>query len=300
MPTVEVRSGVSLYVERFGAPGDPVVVLVAGLGAQLLSWDQGWCDELVARGVQVVRFDNRDCGLSTTFDADEVDLDAVMTAASAGRFDVAAQLAPYTLRDMADDTAALIDALGCEPVHVVGASLGGMVAQLVAARHRDRVLSLTSMMSSTGEADVGQSTPEAAAALMSPPASTRDGHIEATVRNRQVWGSRRYFDEVDAERSAAASYDRAYRPQGTVRQLAALLATGPLTDELTALDVPTLVIHGRDDTLITPSGGERTAELVAGARLVMIDDMGHDRPAPLWPLLCDLIADHVHANREPG
>ncbi|MEZ5376893.1 MAG: alpha/beta hydrolase [Acidimicrobiales bacterium] len=295
MPIVELPTGITLSFESIGSPDDPTVLLIAGFGAQLLSWDEGMCEQLVERGLRVVRFDNRDCGQSTAFDDVEVDLGAVMTAASTGQLEAARQLAAYTLHDMADDAAGLIEALGLPSVHVVGASMGGMVAQLVASRHTARVRSLTSMMSSTGESHVGQSTPEAMAALLSPPANSRDEFIETAVRSSRVWSSRRYFDESTAAELAAASYDRSFRPAGTMRQLAALLATGPLTDELAALAVPTLVIHGRDDTLITPSGGERTAELVPGARLVMIEDMGHDRPPPLWPDLCDLIADHVHA-----
>jgi pimeloyl-ACP methyl ester carboxylesterase len=173
--------------------------------------------------------------------------------------------------------------------------MGGMIAQLVAARRPDVVVSLTSIMSSTGESHVGQSTPEAAMALMSPPAASRGDFVDAAVRGAKVWGSRRYVDEAAVAELAETSYDRSYCPQGTMRQLAALLATGPLDRLLSTLDVPTLVVHGLDDTLITPSGGARTAELVRGAELMLVADIGHDRPEPLWPMLCDRIAAHVHA-----
>ena len=293
----ELSNGISLEYEVFGDPADPPVLLIAGFGAQMISWDRRFCLGLAARGRSVIRFDNRDCGLSTTLDEHPVALDAVVAAASAGDLDTVRSLAPYRLRDMADDAAGLARALDLPRVHVVGASMGGMIAQLVAIRHDALATTLTSMMSSTGSPDVGQSTPEAFAALMRPPAAGRDGFIADAVAGARVWGSRRYVDEASVAALAAESYDRGYHPAGTARHLAALLAEGSIEDELVDLRLPTLVVHGTDDTLVTPSGGERTAELVEGAELLVVPDMGHDRPEPLWPMLWDALVEHTDPGR---
>jgi pimeloyl-ACP methyl ester carboxylesterase len=201
---------------------------------------------------------------------------------------------PYRLSDMAADAVALLDALGIGRAHVVGASMGGMIVQTIAIEHPLRVLSMTSIMSQPGEPGVGQPTPEAAAALLSPPATDRAGYI-ADSPKWMVWHSKRYCD-VDATRAAAAaSYDRSFYPQGAPRQLAAIYASGSRAAGLSALRTPTLVIHGLDDTLITPSGGQRTHELVPGSSLLLVADMGHDLPAPLWPLLIGAIVGHARA-----
>jgi pimeloyl-ACP methyl ester carboxylesterase len=292
-----VRGGIALDYETFGNPADPAVLLIAGFGAQMLSWDSGFCDGLARRGLYVIRFDNRDTGLSTKFDQFPVDMGRLIGAASSGDIEAVRASAPYRLEDMADDAACLVGALGLDRVHVVGASMGGMVAQLVAIRHPDLVATLTSMMSSTGSSEVGQSTPEAFAALMSPLPSDRDGYIAGTVASSRVWSSKRYFDETAVAALAAASYDRGLCPGGTTRQLAALLATGSLESDLAGLLLPVLVIHGTDDTLIAPSGGERTAEVIPGAAFLLVTDMGHDRPQPLWPTLWDAIASHTDQNR---
>jgi pimeloyl-ACP methyl ester carboxylesterase len=289
----ELPSGISLEYETFGDPADPAVLLIAGFGAQMISWDSRFCAGLAERQRFVVRFDNRDTGRSTAFVDRAVDLDAVIAAASAGDLEAVRSLAPYRLADLADDAVGLAGSLDLGAVHVVGASMGGMVAQLTAIRHPERVATLTSMMSSTGSPDHGQSTPEAFAALMAPLATDRDGYIADQVARARVWGSKRWFDEARAAARAAASFDRGIVPGGTARQLAALLATGSLEDDLVRLQLPVLVIHGTDDTLVTPSGGARTAEIVPGAELLMVADMGHDRPEPLWPTLWDAIAGHT-------
>ncbi len=293
MSQVAVPGGITLEYETFGDPADPAVLLIAGFGAQLISWDTGFCEGLARRGLLVIRFDNRDTGLSTKLEEHQLDLGELIGAASSGDLETVRRLAPYRLADLADDAAGLASVLGHDRVHVVGASMGGMVAQLVAIRHPEQVATLTSMMSSTGSPDVGQSTPEAFAALMKPASPDRDTYIADTVASSRVWSSRRYFDEPVVAALAAASYDRGLCPGGTVRQLAALLATGSLEEDLAELDVPTLVIHGTDDTLITPSGGQRTAEVIPDAELVIVTDMGHDRPGPLWPVLWDAIAANI-------
>jgi pimeloyl-ACP methyl ester carboxylesterase len=201
-------------------------------------------------------------------------------------------MAPYTLRDMAVDAISLLDELGIDRAHVVGSSMGGMIAQKIAIEFPDRVLSLTSMSSSTGEPEYGQPTPEAQQVLLSPRPADRDGYIAAAERDL-VWASRRYGDPAALRTVAAASYDRSYYPSGIPRQLAAMILDGSRADALRILRVPTLVIHGLDDTAIDPSGGRRTAELAPGARLLLLEDMGHDRPPALWPTLVDAIYEHT-------
>ena len=278
--------------EVFGDPIDPAVLLVMGFGTQLLGWDVDFCRLLAARGLYVIRYDNRDCGLSTKLDEHPVDLMEFITAVMSGDVDRALAMAPYSLRDMACDGMGLLRALGIDRAHVVGSSMGGMIAQKMAIEFPDLVLSLTSMMSSTGEREYGQSTTEAQQVLFSPRPTDREGYMAGAEREL-VWASRRYGDPAQLRALAAASYDRSYYPAGVPRQLAAMILDGSRADALRALEVPTLVIHGVDDTLIDPTGGERTAALVPGARLVLVEDMGHDRPPALWPYLFDAISEHI-------
>jgi pimeloyl-ACP methyl ester carboxylesterase len=292
MPTASTRSGLTLAYETTGAPDDPPILLVSGLGTQLLSWDDGLCARLAEAGRYVIRFDNRDAGLSTAFDDDPVDLGPVLRAMADGDQVTARSLVPYTLSDMARDAVELLDALGIDRAHVVGASMGGMIAQTMAIEHPDRVRTLTSIMSTTGEPGVGRSTREAREVLLRPAPTERGAYIEDSV-SALVWHSKRYADPDGVRALAARSFDRSFRPAGTARQLAAVTASGSRADGLRALEVPTLVIHGLDDTLIEPSGGERTAELVPGAELLLVPDMGHDRPEPLWPVLVDAIIAHT-------
>ena len=289
---VETGNGVEIEYEIFGDPAHPAVLLVMGFGTQLLGWDADFCRQLAERGRYVIRYDNRDCGLSTKWDEHPVNLMDFIGAVTSGDFDRAIAMAPYSLRDMACDGVDLLTELGVAQAHVVGSSMGGMIAQRMAIDFPDRVLSLTSMMSSTGEQEYGQPTPEAAEVLFSPRPADRDGYVAAAEREL-VWASRRYGDPARLRALAAASYDRAYYPAGIPRQLAAMILDGSRADALKTLNVPTLVIHGLDDTLIAPSGGERTAELVPGAELLLVPDMGHDRPEPLWPVLADAIVAHT-------
>ena len=294
MPLASTRSGLTLAFDTTGSPGDPPLLLVSGLGTQFLSWDDGLCALLADAGRYVVRFDNRDAGLSTSFDGDPVDLAAVIRTMRDGDEAAARALVPYTLGDMAQDAVELLDALGIGRAHVVGASMGGMIAQTMAIEHPDRVLTLTSIMSTTGEPGYGRSTREARQVLLSPAPTEREAYIEDSVRSL-VWHSKRYADPDEVQDLAARSFDRSFRPAGTARQLAAVTADGSRADGLRSLAVPTLVIHGLDDTLIEPSGGERTAELVPGAELLLVADMGHDRPRPLWPVLVEAIVAHTTA-----
>lgn len=285
------RNGdVEIHYETLGDPRHPALLLVMGLGAQLTAWPDEWCRSLVDAGRFVVRFDNRDSGLSTKLDGVEVDLPAVM-AAWAG--DGAMPAVPYVLSDMARDAVAVLDDLGIERSHVVGASLGGMVAQTVAIEHPDRVRTLTSIMSSTGEPAHYRSDPAVRARLLDPIPPDRDGAIAATVERGRAMSSPRWFDAAEAAARAAAAYDRSFFPTGTLRQTAAIRASGSRDDALRSLAVPTLVIHGLADPLILPDAGQHTAETIPGANLLLVHDMGHDLPRPLWPFLVDVIVSHT-------
>lgn len=289
---VETSSGIVIEYDTFGDPTDPAILLIMGFGTQLLGWDAALCRLLAAQGRYVIRYDNRDCGLSTKHHDTPVNLMDLISAVTSGDVDRALAMAPYSLRDMASDGIALLQGLGIDRAHVVGSSMGGMIGQKMAIDFPDWVVSLTSMMSSTGEPEYGQSTPEAQQVLFSPRPADRDGYIAAAEREL-VWASRRYGDPAALRALAAASYDRSYCPPGVPRQLAAMILDGSRADALRTLDVPTLVIHGQDDTLIDPSGGRRTAELVPDARLLLVEDMGHDRPRALWSRLVDAIHEHT-------
>jgi pimeloyl-ACP methyl ester carboxylesterase len=282
---------VTLEYDTFGSPADPPLLLVMGFGAQMIAWPAGLCERLAGGGRFVIRFDNRDCGLSSKLEGQGADAASVIAEASAGDFERAQELAAYTLSAMSDDALALLTALGIERAHVVGASMGGMIAQTMAIEHPERVLTLTSMMSTTGEREFGRSTPEAQQALMTPPPADRAGYVEAIARTL-IWRSKRYPDLAGARELAGESYDRCYCPAGVGRQLTAMVASGSRAEGLRNLQVPTLVMHGLDDTLIAPSGGERTAELIPDAQLLLLEDMGHDRPEPLWPQICGAILAH--------
>jgi len=223
------------------------------------------------------------------------DAGAAGEAATAGEAERVEEIAAYTLSDLAGDCVAVLDGLGIDRAHVLGASMGGMIAQQMAIEHPDRLLSLTSMMSTTGEPEFDKPTEEALTALLAPSPPERDAYIQVAADKAVVWASKRYYDRGRAEGAAAEAYDRGFYPEGVPRQLAAILATGPRADGLRELRVPTLVIHGLDDTLIPPPGGERTAELVPGARLLLVEDMGHDRPEELWPLLTEAILEFTAA-----
>ncbi|GAB3200456.1 alpha/beta hydrolase [Geodermatophilus arenarius] len=278
------RAGdVELAYETFGSPGDPPLLLVMGLATQMIGWPDEFCRMLAARGLYVVRFDNRDIGLSTHLDdAGAPDVLAVMGGDHSG--------VPYRLADMADDTAALLDALGIDSAHVVGASMGGMIAQTLAVRHADRVRSLTSIMSTTGDPAVGAPAEAAIGVLLAPPATDRESAVQRAVDTYRVIGSPGFeFDEHGLRERAGLSFDRAHNPAGVARQLAAILASPDRTAELARVAVPTLVVHGEHDALIDVSGGRATAAAIPGAELLVVDGMGHDLPREVWPQLVDRI-----------
>ncbi|GAA3431658.1 alpha/beta fold hydrolase [Kutzneria kofuensis] len=279
-------NGITLEYDTFGDPADPALLLVMGLGAQMTAWDPGLCQLLVDKGFHVIRFDNRDAGLSQSFDDHPVDAAAVMAGDASS--------APYKLADMADDAAALLAELGIDRAHVVGASMGGMIVQELLIRHPDRLLSACSIMSTTGDTTVGASTPEAMAALQAPPPQTAEEAGEAAVRASRVIGSTGFpFDEERVRAAGKASFERARRPMGFVRQFAAIIASGDRTEGLRSVTVPTLVIHGEADPLLNVSGGKATAAAIPNSRLLVIPGMGHDLPAPAWPQIVDAIADNA-------
>jgi pimeloyl-ACP methyl ester carboxylesterase len=294
MARAALPTGIELEYETFGSPDDPTLLLVMGFTAQMTLWDVGFCQLLAAAGLHVVRFDNRDCGLSTRLDGQHADAAAAMGAVLTG---TEMPPVPYTLSDMAADAVGLLDHLGVERAHVLGASMGGMIVQTMAIEHPERLESVVSVMSMPGDVAVGRPDPAALEVLLSPPPTEREAYIENSVRTL-VWASKRYGDADRIRRNAARDFDRAFYPEGATRQLAAIYASGDRSEALRSVTVPMLVIHGRDDTLISPSGGERTAELVPGANLLMLADMGHDLPEQLWPLIVDAVTMHTaHAAR---
>ena len=241
----------------------------------------------------MISFDNRDCGLSSKLHGQGLELvTAITAAASAGNFQKARALAAYTLSEMADDGLGAADGAR----HRTGACAGFLDGRNDRSddgvEHPERLLTLTSMMSTTGEPEFGRSTPQARQALLTPAPADRAGYVDAAERSL-IWRSKRYPDLLGARQLAGDSYDRCYYPEGSTRQLAAMIASGSRAPGLRGVQIPTLVMHGLDDTLIAPSGGERTAALIPGARLLLINDMGHDRPEPLWPQICEAILKHT-------
>ena len=277
---------IELEYDTFGDKKNPALVLIMGFGAQMVAWDEGFAQMLADRGFFVVRFDNRDVGLSTKLDGVKVDANGVVSAAL---LEQPLPPVPYTLSDMAQDVVGLLDHLNIDKAHILGASMGGMIAQVFAIEHPQRTASLISVMSMPGEPETMQSTPEAMTALMSIPPSDRAGFIEHSLVY-QVFQSKKHRSDAMSRERAARDYDRSFYPEGSPRQMAAIYASGRRTEALAALKVRTLVLHGTDDTLISPNAAKRTAEIIPGAELVILDDMGHDVPEPLWPQFVDIIA----------
>ena len=279
MPQLSLPTGITIEYETFGNPVDPALLLISGFSAQLTSWHENLCKLFAAQNFHVVRFDNRDCGLSTKLDGVVVNTTAVITAAL---MEEPIPEVPYTLTHMAADAMGVLDGLGIAKAHVMGASMGGMIAQTVAIEHPHRVLSLTSVMSQPGEPEVGQPTPEAMESFFTAPPTSREEYLDSSA-SWLVWHSKKYRDAQRTRAQAAVDFDRSFYPEGGPRQLAAIYASGRRSEGLAKLTMPTLVLHGLDDTLIAPDGGERTAEIIPGAKLVMLEDMGHDLPEALWP-----------------
>jgi len=259
------------------------MLLVMGLGAQLIAWPEMFVERLTARGFFTIRFDNRDSGLSTKFEG-MPDFMALLSGDKSS--------APYLVEDMAEDAVGVLDELGLERAHVVGVSMGGMITQALVINHPSRVLSATSIMSTTGDVTVGAPTGEAVSAMLRPAAANREEAIAASVASSKVISSPGFPFDIDLmTRRAAAAYDRSYCPEGTARQLGAILASPDRTEGLRQLKMPFLVIHGEEDPLVTVSGGKATAAAVPEARLMLIPGMGHDLPEAKWDQIIDAIVD---------
>ena len=284
-------NGIKIVYDTFGDPSALPLLLVMGLGAQMIAWDEEFCAALAAQGYWVIRFDNRDIGLSTKFDEAGVpDILALMQAAAQGE----AVQAPYVLRDMADDAVGLLDALGIESAHVVGVSMGGMIAQEMGIHHADRVRTMTSIMSSTGNPDLPPPTPEAMAILVTPAPTDRAGYIESSVQTWQVLNGPGYpLDENRTRERAGRFFDRGLSPEGMVRQLAAILASGSRKRALQSVTVPALVIHGDADPLVPVEGGIDTADSIPGAELMIIEGMGHSLHPEVAPQVIEAIVRHA-------
>lgn len=287
MPRAKVSTGIELEYDVIGPAEAPTLVLVMGFSLQMTAWDPRFCESLAARGFRVVVFDNRDVGKSTKL-------------AHAGFPDFARAMggdrsvAPYGIEEMADDLGAFVVALGVPAAHVVGLSMGGFIGQEAAIRHPGRVLSLASIMSSTGDGRVGQSSPEAMAVLLAPPPPDRDGAVDHAVTTWRVIGSPGFpVDEARIRQRTGEAWDRDHDPAGVARQAVAIMTQRDRTEDLGRLRVPTVVLHGASDPLIHVSGGEATARAIPGARLVVVPGMGHDLPQAVWPTVIDAIVDNA-------
>ncbi|CAN7157788.1 alpha/beta hydrolase [Bradyrhizobium sp. LjRoot220] len=291
-PQIAHANGIDICYEIFGDAGAEPLLLIMGLGAQMIHWDDEFCRQLAARGFRVIRFDNRDIGKSSRMTGGKRLTAFELLKLKFLKIPVAA---PYKLIDMAEDTVGLMDVLGIKSAHLVGASMGGMIAQEVAISFPSRVRSLTSIMSTTGDPKVPGPTREAAAMLMAPPPATREEYFERFAKTWKVLRVGSFPEDEAADRSRAErTYERGLNPAGVGRQLRAVLASGSRKARLSAVKAPTLVIHGTVDPLVRPEGGKDTAASIPGAKLVMIDRMGHALPIPMWPQIIDAIDKHAH------
>ena len=292
-PQIARANGIDICYEIFGDPNADPMLLIMGLGAQMIHWDDDFCRQLAARGFRVIRFDNRDIGKSSRLTGGKRLTPLELLKMRFLKIPVAAT---YKLRDMAEDVVGLMDTLHIKSAHLVGASMGGMIAQEVAISFPERVRSLTSIMSTTGDPKVPPPTREASAMLMAPPPATKEEYFE---RFAQTWkilrvGSFPQDEALDRAR-AERTFERGLNPAGVGRQLRAILASGSRTERLASVKAPTLVIHGTVDPLVRPEGGKYTAAAIPGAKLLMIEGMGHALPIPMWPQIIDAIDRHAHA-----
>ncbi|MBE2222647.1 MAG: alpha/beta hydrolase [Anaerolineae bacterium] len=287
-PEIVSANGIQICYDAFGNPNNPALLLVGGLSMQLIGWDEALCTMLAERGYWVIRYDNRDTGLSTKF-------------AEAGTPNIMAAMqglpisAPYHLSDMAADAIGLLDALGVEQTHVLGVSMGGMIAQTIAINHPDRVLTLTSIMSTTGEMSVSMPKPEGLAFFTAPPATDLESYIQNEINwVKGNYGSGFDWEETAVIQKATATWERGTYPAGAARHTAAIIASGSRQEALEKLAIPTLVIHGKEDIIVPVEGGIATAEAIPNAKLILIDGMGHAMPPELWPEIVAAVAAHAH------
>ena len=291
-PQLARANGIDICYEIFGETGAEPMLLIMGLGAQMVLWDDAFCEQLAARGFRVIRFDNRDIGQSSKLSGGKRLTALELLKLRLLKIPVAA---PYRLRDMAEDTVALMDALGIRSAHLVGASMGGMIAQEIAISFPERVRSLTSIMSTTGNPRVPPPTKEASAMLMAPPPQTRDEYIARFAQNWKILRAGSFPEDEALDRSRAErTYDRGLNAAGVGRQLRAILASDNRKARLRSVKAPTLVIHGTADPLVHPMGGQDTAASIPGAKLMMVQGMGHALPLPMWPQIIEAIDKHAH------
>ena len=279
-------NGIRIEYETFGQRSSPALLLIMGLSAQMIGWEEEFCRQLAEKGLFVIRFDNRDVGLSTKFE--EAGIPDILAAMEGKEFQ-----APYTLDDMADDAVGLLDTLSIERAHICGVSMGAMITQVVGYRHPSRVLSLIPIMGTTGRRGLPPPRPEAMEMLVTPPPEEREANIvNAVIMWRVFWGSLE-FDEDMIRKRAVASFDRAFYPKGTIRQHAAIIASGNRKPRLASITAPTLVIHGSEDPLLPVEHGKDTAEAIPSAEMLIVDGMGHCLPKAVWPQIVDAIAYHT-------
>jgi pimeloyl-ACP methyl ester carboxylesterase len=290
-PAFAAANGIRLCYETFGDPKNPPLLLIMGLAAQMILWDDEFCAQLADRGFWVIRFDNRDIGLSTRFDGARTPHFAEMLFVHATRLKFRV---PYTLHDMAKDTVGLLDALGIRTAHVVGASMGGAIAQELAIAFPQRLRSMTCIMSSTGDPKLPKPQPRAMARLGKKVPLDRDGYLREYVATWSVLSGDHFpFDAERTMRQGAAGFERGINPPGVARQLMAIVASGNRKKALSHVHVPTLVIHGTADPLVPAEAGRDTARTIPGARLLLIEGMGHSFPREVWPRIIDAIAQHA-------
>lgn len=290
MPDVKAN-GIQIEYETFGDRSSPALLLIAGNGAQMIVWDTEFCELLAKTGLFVIRFDNRDSGLSMKFD--EAGIPDIMSAIQAAMTGKPVK-AVYTLDDMADDCVGLLDALGIEKAHICGASMGGMIAQIIAYRHPEHVLTLTSIMSTTGNPGLPMGRMDAISALVAPAPEQLNAYVEHYVNVwRNIWSPGFPYEVERVRAFMEKSFARSYCPQGMARQNIAVIAGGDRRSSLSSIKVPTLVIHGADDPLIPVEGGRDTARVIPGAKLLIIKGMGHDMPKGVWAEILSAIAQHT-------
>jgi len=287
MPRAKVSDSVELEYEFIGDAGAPTIALVMGFSMQMIAWDVSFCEQIASRGFRVLRFDNRDVGLSTKLS--RLGVPDMMRVMSGDR-----SAAVYRIEDMADDLAALLASLGVEGAHVAGASMGGFIVQETAIRHPERLRSVTSIMSSTGDRSVGYPRPEALGVLMRPPPADRAEVADRAVSLWRTIGSPGFpFDEERVRARALAAWDRGVDPAGVARQMAAILTQRDRTADLGRVRIPAAVIHGGADPLIHVSGGEATARAIPDARLTIVPGMGHDFAEGAWPAIIEAIVENA-------
>jgi pimeloyl-ACP methyl ester carboxylesterase len=291
-PQIARANGIDICYEIFGDPAADPLLLIMGLGGQMIHWEDDFCRQLAARGFRVIRFDNRDIGKSSKMIGGKRLTPVELLKLRFLKIPIAA---PYKLRDMAEDTIGLMDALGIKSAHLVGVSMGGMIAQETTILFPQRVRSLTSIMSTTGNPKVPPPTREASAMLMAPPPLTKEEYLQRYAQTWKILRAGSFPQDEALDRSRAErTFERGLNPAGVGRQLRAILASGSRKERLRAVKVPTLVIHGTVDPLVRPEGGKDTAASIPGAKLLMIQGMGHALPIPMWPQIIDAIDKHAH------